>query len=84
MWKDQTDLDLLRRIGSVKREIRIARDNSEDALTWNAFRFLEKESLLSNYLSMFSNSEEKNPEVINHSFVVPTIDFCNRMLENKD
>jgi hypothetical protein len=24
-----------------------------------------------------------NPEVLNHSFVVPTIDFCNKMLENR-
>ena len=24
-----------------------------------------------------------NPEVLNHSFVEPTINFCNKMLENK-
>jgi hypothetical protein len=42
LWKDKADLDLLKRIKSVKRECRIARDNSEDAVTWNVFRFLEK------------------------------------------
>ena len=46
LWKDKIDLDLLQRIMPVKRESRIARDNSEDALTWNIFRFLEKENLL--------------------------------------
>ena len=40
LWKDEVDLDLLKRIKKVKRESRIARDNSEDAVTWNVFRFL--------------------------------------------
>ena len=68
LWKDQTDLDLLRRIALVKRESRIARDNSEDALTWNVFRFLEKENLLSTYLSNISKIDEKNIEVIYWSY----------------
>ena len=46
LWKDETDLELLRKIAFVKRESRIARDNSEDALTWNVFRFLEKEKFV--------------------------------------
>lgn len=68
LWKDESDLKLLRRIALVKRESRIARDNSEDALTWNVFRFLEKENLLSNYLSRFSKIEEKKPEVMYWSY----------------
>ncbi len=68
LWKDETDLDLLRRIALVKRESRIARDNSEDALTWNVFRFLEKQNLLANYLSSFSNIEERNIEVVYWSY----------------
>lgn len=68
LWKDYADLDLLRRIALVKRESRIARDNSEDALTWNVFRFLEKENLLSKYLSKFSKVEERNIEVIYWSY----------------
>jgi hypothetical protein len=63
LWKDKADLELLRRIALVKRENRIARDNSEDAVTWNVFRFLEKQNLLPKYLSTFSNNEEKNPEI---------------------
>lgn len=68
LWKDKTDIDLLQRIFPVKRESRIARDNSEDALTWNVFRFLEKENMLQNYLSRFSNIEEKEPEIMYWSF----------------
>jgi hypothetical protein len=68
LWKDETDLDLLRRIAIAKRESRIAHDNSEDALTWSVFRFLEKENLLSNYLSKLSNIEERNLEVMYWSY----------------
>jgi len=68
LWKDEIDLELLRGITLVKRESRMARDNSEDALTWNVFRFLEKENLLSNYLSRFSKIEEKTPEVMYWSY----------------
>jgi len=64
LWKNENDLDLLRRISAVKRESRIARDNSEDAVTWNVFRFLEKEKLLSNYLLLISENEALNPEVV--------------------
>ena len=51
LWKDENDLALLNGIMYVKRESRMARDNSEDALTWNVFRFLEKTKLLSEFLS---------------------------------
>jgi len=34
-----------------KRESRIRRDNSEDAVTWNVFRYLERQDLLLPYLS---------------------------------
>jgi hypothetical protein len=68
LWKNENDLDLLRRISAVKRESRIARDNSEDAVTWNVFRFLEKEKLLSNYLLLISENEALNPEVMYWSY----------------
>jgi hypothetical protein len=68
LWKDESDLDLLKRIAIVKRESRIARDNSEDAVTWNVFRFLEKENLLSRYLSMLSKKEVRNPEIVYWSY----------------
>jgi len=39
LWKH--DLDLLEPIMSEKRECRMTRERSEDALTWNVFRYLE-------------------------------------------
>lgn len=38
LWRDPEDLALLQGIRVVKRESRMARDNSEDALIWNVFR----------------------------------------------
>lgn len=70
LWKDEANQDLLfKRIGKVKREIRrIARDNSEDAVTWNVFRFLEKEKLLQNFLSKLADCSVENAEVIYWSY----------------
>lgn len=47
LWGDYGEL----RGHTSKREIRIARDDSEDAATWNIFRFLERNGLLLSYLS---------------------------------
>ena len=51
LWKDATDIALFEGVKKVKRESRIARDNSEDALTWNAFRYFEKTGYVSKFLS---------------------------------
>lgn len=51
LWKDASDLALLAAIKSCKRESRMARENSEDALTWNVFRYLERSNLLSPLLT---------------------------------
>jgi|GEM_PF-5462279 len=36
--------------GVMSRENRSVRDNSEDTLTWNVFRFLEKHNLTGEFL----------------------------------
>ena len=46
LWLTEEGLNLFNEIKSVKRESRISRDNSEDGVTWNVFRFLEKNNLL--------------------------------------
>ena len=51
LWKDEQDISLLESIKGSKRESRMARDNSEDALSWNMFRYLEKKGHLSAILS---------------------------------
>ena len=60
LWKDDLDLNLWQSIKTAKRESRIARENSEDALTWNVFRYLEKADLLDEYLSSISNESQTN------------------------
>lgn len=68
LWKEPTDHELLRRIVRTKRESRIARDNSEDALTWNVFRFLERSHLLSGFLGTLVKHPVENPEVFYWSY----------------
>jgi len=68
LWKDKADLNLFEKIKTVKRESRISRDNSEDAVSWNVFRFLERYNLLSGYLSKLVNGEISNPEIIYWSY----------------
>jgi len=51
LWKDAAETELLSDIMSAKRESRMARDNSEDALTWNIFRYLERNNQMPGLLS---------------------------------
>jgi len=67
-WKDQADLDLFKAIKTVKRESRIARDNSEDAVTWNVFRFLERNNLVEKTLKSIIGVPLKSSEVIYWSY----------------
>ena len=64
VWKDTTDSDLLKSIYRAKRESRMARDNSEDAVTWNVFRFLEKNELIESALSSLVGVSLRSPELI--------------------
>jgi len=69
LWKDKADLDLFKKIKTVKRESRIARDNSEDAVTWNVFRFMERNNLVEmTTLSSILGGTLKSSEVIYWSY----------------
>jgi len=68
LWKERVDLELLEKTGTVKRESRMARDNSEDAVSWNVFRFLEKNNLIDGFLSSITNTAPKSSEVIYWSY----------------
>lgn len=65
LWKDE---DLLGAIKKVKRESRMTRDNSEDALTWNVFRYLEKSGNLDAVLSSPFGFKQKTSEVVYWSY----------------
>lgn len=68
LWKEKPDLDLLEKIKTTKRESRMARDNSEDAVTWNVFRFLERNNLIEGFLSLLIGEGLKSSEVIYWSY----------------
>lgn len=68
LWKNAADLALLEAIKTVKRESRIARDNSEDALTWNVFRYLETTQQLARLLSWMTQTEQLQTELIYWSY----------------
>ena len=68
LWSDDNDLNLFRKIKDVKRENRIARDNSEDAVTWNVFRFLERNNLINDISSGVIRITVQEPEVIYWSY----------------
>jgi hypothetical protein len=68
LWTDPEDLDLLRRLNVVKRESRMEHDNSEDAVTWNVFRYLEKTEQLSDFLSSMIKRRVGNAELIYWSY----------------
>jgi hypothetical protein len=71
LWTKTDDLALLERIKvpGVKRESRMARDNSEDSVTWNIFRYLETHNLIANFIKLTAGEHvARNPSVIYWSF----------------
>lgn len=68
LWSSGADLTLLRAIKVVKRESRIARERSEDAVSWNVFRGLEHTGQLSAWLASVIGSAQSNPDVHYWSF----------------
>jgi len=68
LWTSREDLDLLKSIKRVKRESRMARDNSEDAVTWNVFRYLETTRQLSPFLSSIAGVAVGEADLIYWSF----------------
>ncbi len=68
LWYDSADKYLNDEIKKVKRESRIARDNSEDALTWNVMRFLDRQGLLADFLSQLSTKKITESELILWSY----------------
>lgn len=68
LWCDKHDLALFSEIKTVKRESRVARDNSEDAVSWNVFRFLEKSGLVESVLGKAIDRSLDQAEAIYWSY----------------
>ena len=60
LWRGKSDLLLWEKIKSVKRESRVARENSEDALSWNVFRYLETSGNMGLYLQSITQEPQTN------------------------
>jgi len=68
LWTDELDKKYLEEIKTVKRESRIARENSEDAVSFNVFRYLQNNNLLDLFLSNISKVKVANSELILWSY----------------
>ena len=68
LWKAREDVELLENIFREKRESRIARDNSEDAVTWNVFRFLEKNNLIEGLLTNITGASQTQGQITYWSY----------------
>jgi hypothetical protein len=71
LWTGDDDMALWRDICApgVKRESRVTRDNSEDAVTWNVFRFIEKKRFVGLFVNMIAGELLAiSPRVIYWSF----------------
>lgn len=64
LWTDADDLRLLSRLLEVKRESRMARERSEDALTWNVFRALEKADCVGSWVHELTSTPANMPSVV--------------------
>ncbi|MDP2302550.1 MAG: hypothetical protein Q8N03_09015 [Ignavibacteria bacterium] len=68
LWKDYDDIQLLESILKSKRESRISRERSEDALTWNVFRYLDKKNELVEWCSGFVKKRVSYTNIIYWSY----------------
>jgi len=69
LWKDSEDKILLDNIKKVKRESRrLTRERSEDAISWNVFRYLEKHDLIPSFLRLVTTNHGDSSEVIYWSY----------------
>ncbi|MHA1927768.1 MAG: hypothetical protein ACTSV2_04205 [Candidatus Thorarchaeota archaeon] len=78
LWKERSDLDLLKKIETSKKgKSRFEHDNSEDAVSWNVFRFLEKNNLIEGFLGSITDTSSKSSEVIYWSYSQIEDNFLN-------
>jgi hypothetical protein len=69
LWKDNEDIALLERVLQKKRvKGQLYHDNSEDAVTWNVLRFLEKNNLIKGLLTSITGTPQAQAEIIYWSY----------------
>jgi hypothetical protein len=69
LWDEEKDKRILDKILRVKRvKAQLHHDNSEDSVTWNVFRFLERNDLINGFLSNLTRTPVKSSQVIYWSY----------------
>ncbi len=68
LWFSELDIEYLDQIKKFKRESRMAREKSEDAVTFNVFRYLQNNELLGSFLESVTAEKISNLELILWSF----------------
>lgn len=76
LWRTPEDRQLMTAVKRLKRESRLARDNSEDALTWNVFRHLERTGRVGDFLYDVVKASVKMPVVSYWSCSTATSSAC--------
>jgi hypothetical protein len=64
LWTDADDKERLKAILHGKRESRMSHEHSEDAVTWNVFRFFERHRCLSPAIKEICTCADEEPQVI--------------------
>lgn len=65
---DEVEIELYKKIKSVKRESRISREKSEDAVSWNVFQYLNHKNYLKPFFIETLGIDLINPELVFWSF----------------
>lgn len=69
LWYDEKDQNYIKEILKRKRvRAQLFHDNSEDAVTWTVFRYLEKEKLVNGFLDKLSGVMVERPKLIYWSY----------------
>jgi hypothetical protein len=68
LWNDRDDLRYLEQVLAEKTESRMGRERSEDAVTWNVFRYLQKHHHVYRFVKAFTGLSAYDPELIFWSY----------------
>lgn len=68
LWTDAESLRLLNSSKTPDRDLRLAHDNSESALSWNVFRWLETSGVLCGLLERWTDERVVSPTMVYWSY----------------
>jgi hypothetical protein len=72
LWDDASDRNLLGKVLKSKRmKAQLHHENSEDAVTWNVFRFLERSGLLPRFLTQLRGARVSDPDTMYWTYSRP-------------